>query len=617
MNTKSSFRFESLESRNLFAAAVADTSFSQDGETLVRFGGTNESAEAGAVLTSGRLLVMGFSGQSDGFHVALAAFNRDGTLSNSFDGDGKLLLPTSVNDAIGYGQQLLALPDGNALIVGDSGIAKVLAKGGLDKTFGKGGTGLNAFLQNPPRLGFIKDASVDASGTIRVIWVTPEYDKFHVTTFNAAGAELSDVSSNVAFNAVDGSAQFLSDGTIAVMTKDADSKYRLHRFDRSLKPIAAFGASGIDVTPALKAFLSRHPISSDTSREPVTGVPYLTSVNYQLAADGSVAWQASFLGTASGVSSETDGYVRPVTRLSIVVGSDGKRVGVYGGANTGSGLLFVGRDDRDTDTGVNGRFLTTAGQAIDVSVAGGNAFLHGSVTDTDRSVYVFGHAITSGADNRNGFVIASVKPVEAQVTGLLFNDLNGDGIINTETKENSGNGGKVVYLDTNGNNLLDADEYSTVTDASGRYYINGLAGGDYRIRRVNAAGYQYTTNAQRYNQTQPLVAGTQFDLPIGSINKGIVQGLLYEDAAGQIGPRFSNQLVFLDLNKNGKLDSDEPSTKTDSTGFYRLLAPKAGTVRVTAATPTGFKTYGQPKGYSDVYLATTSLVNVSFSYRKI
>jgi serine-aspartate repeat-containing protein C/D/E len=104
-------------------------------------------------------------------------------------------------------------------------------------------------------------------------------------------------------------------------------------------------------------------------------------------------------------------------------------------------------------------------------------------------------------------------PINGAITGVLFNDDNGS---QTFDSYETVNPGRVVYLDANGNNKLDAGETSVVTDAYGRYAFLGLDAGSYRVRRVLPSGYHVTSVGATGNATVTVVAGKTTNQDIGS-----------------------------------------------------------------------------------------------------
>src|SRR5947208_9080726 len=75
-------------------------------------------------------------------------------------------------------------------------------------------------------------------------------------------------------------------------------------------------------------------------------------------------------------------------------------------------------------------------------------------------------------------------PTGATIAGLVYDDANG----NCSQEDDEGTlAGRVVYLDANGNGLLDAGEVNVTTDSDGHYSFTGLTGGaTYTVRVVTS-----------------------------------------------------------------------------------------------------------------------------------
>src|SRR5258708_5409297 len=63
--------------------------------------------------------------------------------------------------------------------------------------------------------------------------------------------------------------------------------------------------------------------------------------------------------------------------------------------------------------------------------------------------------------------------VKFNISGTKFQDSNGDGL----TAGDSGLGGITIFLDTNGNSVLDTGDLSTVTATDGSWSFSGLGTG--------------------------------------------------------------------------------------------------------------------------------------------
>ena len=114
-----------------------DTSFDGDGKLTTNFGG-NDYAQSVAVQTDGKIVVAGYTDNA-GRDFALVRYNRDGSLDTSFDGDGKLTTNFGGND---YAQGLAVQRDGKIIVAGytdnggrDFALARYNSNGSLSTSF--------------------------------------------------------------------------------------------------------------------------------------------------------------------------------------------------------------------------------------------------------------------------------------------------------------------------------------------------------------------------------------------------------------------------------------------------------------------------------------------------
>jgi uncharacterized delta-60 repeat protein len=128
------------------ANGSVDSSFGSGGVRLIDFGQVDDNARALAVLADGRVLVAGYSNDTNGnADFALARLTAAGSLDTSFGGGAGMVLTS-----FGYLDQAYAMAvqaDGRIVLVGhvmiesglDFGFARYNADGSLDGTFGTGG----------------------------------------------------------------------------------------------------------------------------------------------------------------------------------------------------------------------------------------------------------------------------------------------------------------------------------------------------------------------------------------------------------------------------------------------------------------------------------------------
>ncbi|MBA2692070.1 MAG: Ig-like domain-containing protein [Rubrobacter sp.] len=123
-----------------------DTSFDGDGKLTTAFGsgGSLDVAEAAAIQPDGKILAAGYT-SSGSFDFALARYNSDGSLDTSFDGDGKLTNSVGPGNAFDSAHDVAVQPDGKIIVVGwshdyntdntDMAVVRYNPDGSLDNSF--------------------------------------------------------------------------------------------------------------------------------------------------------------------------------------------------------------------------------------------------------------------------------------------------------------------------------------------------------------------------------------------------------------------------------------------------------------------------------------------------
>jgi uncharacterized delta-60 repeat protein len=118
-----------------------DISFDSDGKVTTDFG-TLDYGYSTAIQNDGKIIVAGSSGNS----FALARYNSNGSLDTSFDTDGKTTVNFGTNED--YGQSVVIQNDQKIIVAGtttfvglntDFAVARFNTDGTLDNTFGVGG----------------------------------------------------------------------------------------------------------------------------------------------------------------------------------------------------------------------------------------------------------------------------------------------------------------------------------------------------------------------------------------------------------------------------------------------------------------------------------------------
>ncbi len=203
------------------------------------------------------------------------------------------------------------------------------------------------------------------------------------------------------------------------------------------------------------------------------------------------------------------------------------------------------------------------------------------------------------------FTTVAVAQQTGSLAGFTFNDNNKNGTFDAGDVKT---GGKTIFLDTNGNNKLDAGEKSQVTDSSGNFKFSSLPIGTYHVRRVFPSGFTYSTapidvNLGSGQNITNLAIGSK---PIVASNTGSIAGFTFNDNnkngsfdAGDV--KTSGKTVFLDTNNDGKIDNGERSLVTDSNGNFDFTGLVAGTYHLRRIFPAG---YGYSTALIDVVLAS-------------
>ena len=113
-----------------------DNSFGSQGKVIASVASGNDGARSVAVQPDGKIVAAGYA--RGGF--AVARFNPNGSLDNTFDGDGKVITPIAGRDT---GHSMVLQPDNKIVVAGTAAdhiaLVRYTTAGALDHTFGSGG----------------------------------------------------------------------------------------------------------------------------------------------------------------------------------------------------------------------------------------------------------------------------------------------------------------------------------------------------------------------------------------------------------------------------------------------------------------------------------------------
>lgn len=176
-----------------------DTTFGNGGKvaTAVASGNGSDEAYAVAVQPDGKILVAGnadMGNGASGLDFALARYNVDGTLDNTFGNGGKVTTAISASTDRAYA--ILLQPDGRIVLGGDSNqvpngfdfaLVRYNTDGSLDATFGNGGIVTTPIAALGARDSIYALTSQTVNGESRIVAVGGEGD-FVVARYTMTGA---------------------------------------------------------------------------------------------------------------------------------------------------------------------------------------------------------------------------------------------------------------------------------------------------------------------------------------------------------------------------------------------------------------------------------------------
>lgn len=151
-----------------------DTLFDSDGIVTLNYGSTFNSGSAIKILPGGKILIAGSNNVADYGNFALARFNSNGSLDSSFDSDGKVT--TDFGNMYDYGSSVALQSDGKIVVSGSTGdtadldvaLARYNTDGSLDNSFdsdGKLTTQFGGIYDYAPSVMVQNDGRIVIAGT--------------------------------------------------------------------------------------------------------------------------------------------------------------------------------------------------------------------------------------------------------------------------------------------------------------------------------------------------------------------------------------------------------------------------------------------------------------------
>lgn len=257
------------------------------------------------------------------------------------------------------------------------------------------------------------------------------------------------------------------------------------------------------------------------------------------------------------------------------------------------------------------------------NLADGGLFAPPLPGGTPHDVYI------NPGETIDGIDFGNQRIVPGSIHGVKWEDVNGNAEFDPDER---GLAGVTIYSDLNFNGVLDADEPHAVTmaddpatdfDEGGRYWLD-VDPGLHVVREIVPDGYRQTfpfgpfplpeppfadiailpplEDGVHYVTVEPGQAVENIDFGNQPIVPGTVRGVKWEDINGnaEFDPHergLPGVTIYVDLNNNGFLESDEPQAVTmrdnpdtdfDEAGRYEITGLDAGDYVIREVVPNGF-----------------------------
>lgn len=474
-----------LESRLLFAAGDFDLTFSGDGAALVDLGFANETASSVVTLPGGKVIVGGSvgSGSTNTDDVfALARLNADGTLDTTFGGGDGMVTADFGPDA--DLESLALAPDGRIVAVGrvdnsgagsgfDWAIARFTADGVVDAAFGGDGmvtTDFNFFTDSAFGVDVQPDGKIVVTGVVTGVNSDIGIARYNLdgsldSTFDADGKVFVNFFGNVDSASsirvqpdnkliiVGGSVQPGSYRRFVLIRLNPNGTFD-NTFDGDGQATADFGAAAFAKDVEIQAD-GKYIVGGwfDSNPDPF-GDEFHDFIIARFNANGS-------LDSAFGTNGRT-----------VFTGTGGDALRPYGLEIQQNGKILLGGTTKDatgrTFGGVarvntNGAPDTTFGPAglRQFTIPGapiGTSVIHDLELDPDGRIVLGGYPMGTTGGGTDFAVVRLLNddgppPVPGSIAGVVFNDLDQDGI---QDAGEAGLSGWTVYQDTNNNGTFDS-----------------------------------------------------------------------------------------------------------------------------------------------------------------
>jgi uncharacterized delta-60 repeat protein len=486
-----------------------DNSFDGDGYVITDFGSPEEEIRSVAIQTDGKIVATGYTVLAGSTRIALARYDVNGTLDNSFDGDGMLTASFGTTNDIGGGVAIQA--DGKIIVSGyantTAALARFTAAGVLDNSFdgdGKMVTTTFVMPQEPLSVAIQNDGKIVVAPALPNDYGLLRFnsDGSPDNSFDGDGITTMDIAGNgdrAKCMAIQGNGRIF----VAGYSINNHSDFSIACFQQNGTPDNSFNGNGKIDNVWNASFDLAHAIAiqsdgkiivaGDTGREDLATTNDFALARYNtdgtldntFDGDGRLSFTIGIDETFYALAVQPDGkilaagvgqYQWSISKFDVSVvrlNPDGSRDNTFGG----DGLVFVvPSSDNDMVTSIavqsDGKVLIAGANwvfRLNTNGSLDNSFDGDGRINTPIGTYGFlaiqndGKILVAGANNSD-FAIARYTS-----TGAIDNSFDGDGMVTTDF-------GSAEWIS------------SIKVQSDGKIVAGGGSGNNFAIARYNSDG---------------------------------------------------------------------------------------------------------------------------------
>lgn len=397
-------------------AGSLDLSFDTDGIVTADIGQDEDNGRAIAIQADGKIVVAGYSYFNDRDVFALLRYNLNGSLDDSFDDDG--VVTTPIGDSGNRAHALAMQSDGKIVVAGyywngsnnDFAVARYNADGSLDNSFDTDGIATTSFEEFSNDRAFAVAIQADEKIVVGGYYTNPEGPvnrEFAVVRYNANGSidntfdgdgkaiTAIEVSGDEAHSVI-----IQDDGKIVAGGFSFDSsvrKFAIVRYNVDGSLDNTFDEDGIASTSITNYDDAAYAVAQQSDGKLVlTG--YTSGDSYDFATvryntDGSL--DNSFDADGIVITSIGTTATSADTPNAVLIDGDGK---ILVGGFVGNNQSDFGLVRYNTDGSVDNSFGNQGIVTTQIGANGSDAVIHGMAFQIDNKIVVAGYSL-NGSEN--------------------------------------------------------------------------------------------------------------------------------------------------------------------------------------------------------------------------